>query len=363
MKVKNIEKVVKSFHNVFEDREIYNLAVYAYFLFSIIVGFITKMIVNEDNIGPQFFADTNKIINMIKYNIFEEGSFGFTARFFAPIYFQNIYVMRIILFIFSLIALFYVFSKSNIDKFVLYIITFSPMMMLFNIYNNDISKEYIQFWFYFIVITILEIKDIYLKYTLIATAFITFALLFRLYIIIILLLFIIFRILISSTISPKLRIGIVSLFIILFLLHDMLIRGKISVIDQVIQVRIFVNHSRLLDGVNVTTIVNDVIPNNNSLLIFVLNTIINFIRFLFPVELILKLNMKYIFACIYQLIISFGLLRKVIYVLKNKNKVHEGLIMIFAILLTQAVFEPDYGSYFKHQSACVLFYFKILYEK
>lgn len=350
------------YKSVHEKDNVYCLFLITYSLLSILIGYIVKMYINERNLGPQFFADTNGIIRMIKYNINVGGSFYLTARFFSPIYFQNVYVMRSVLFITTLFPILYYTFKYPANNVRVYLVTFPLMMILFNIYNNDISKEYIQFWFYFIILGILSLKDEPLKYMLITILFLAFALVFRIYMLLILLFFIFLKILTSNSVPTKLKISMVILVIIFSLFYDMFIPRKLDIINQVIQIRSIVNDPRILSGENVNTMINDILPNKSSLVVFIANTVINLLRIMFPVELINKLGVKYLVAFVYQLIISAELIKKLIYSLKQQSKIPDSLILIFAILLTQAVFEPDFGSYLKHQSAYVLLYYVILYK-
>lgn len=350
------------YESVRETNDIYYLFLITYSLISIFVGYIVKIYINEQNLGSQFFVDTNAIIKMIKYNINVGGSFYFTARFFSPIYFQNVYVMRSVLFITTLFPILYYIFKYPANNLKVYLVTFPLMMILFNIYNNDISKEYIQFWFYFIILGVLSLQDKPLKYILITILFLVFALVFRIYMLLIFLFFICLKILISNSVPAKQKIIIVVLVIIFSIIYDIFIPQKLNVINQVIQIRSIVNDPRILSGENVNTMINDILPNRSSLITFIANTAINLLRIMFPLELISKSGFKYLVVCIYQLILSFILIKKLVYKLKYKNEIQDNLVLIFAILLTQAIFEPDFGSYFKHQSAYIFLYYKILYE-
>ncbi|MBX9033739.1 hypothetical protein [Gordonibacter massiliensis (ex Traore et al. 2017)] len=86
--------------------------------------------------------------------------------------------------------------------------------------------------------------------------------------------------------------------------------------------------------------------------LFVANWVVNTTRLLFPVELFLKGPYYAVFA-VYQLGISFFAVRALLHVKRCDRESHLVLALYFAFVLASATFEPDFGSWVRHETACL----------
>lgn len=87
--------------------------------------------------------------------------------------------------------------------------------------------------------------------------------------------------------------------------------------------------------------------------LFVVNWAINIVRLLFPVELFLKGPYYWVFA-IYQIFISFRAIRTAV---KGDSswKMYAILAVYFSFVVASGAFEPDFGSWVRHETAAFPF--------
>lgn len=88
--------------------------------------------------------------------------------------------------------------------------------------------------------------------------------------------------------------------------------------------------------------------------LYAINHVINFVRLLFPVELILK-SPKYLPFFIYQCFISWFILKGLISSAYADDTRLIVLSVIVAFVIASATFEPDYGSWTRHETAAMPF--------
>lgn len=90
-------------------------------------------------------------------------------------------------------------------------------------------------------------------------------------------------------------------------------------------------------------------PNSNPALLAV-DYFIKIFRLMIPIELLIKLKVTYLFLLVYQgLLLSF-----LVRTFKNRDKLLNptrtiAIYLYFAFLLCSAAFEPDFGSWVRHQ--------------
>lgn len=96
---------------------------------------------------------------------------------------------------------------------------------------------------------------------------------------------------------------------------------------------------------------------------FLLNTIVNTVRIMFPLELVLK-GAKYIFTVVFLSLISYMSLKVVFLKKINLNEtnkleklVYFSAIAIISFTIAQALFEPDFGSVLRHKINMMFFMF------
>lgn len=101
--------------------------------------------------------------------------------------------------------------------------------------------------------------------------------------------------------------------------------------------------------------IKSVIPVTSSspVPLFVLNWVINTFRLLFPIELF-SMGAYYIPFALYQLYISCSLLRTLSKGIAN-NRVLLCISVYLAFVLASGAFEPDFGSWVRHETACLPF--------
>ena len=110
-----------------------------------------------------------------------------------------------------------------------------------------------------------------------------------------------------------------------------------------------------MNSADANTIINDYLNVNNKYLNFIGNYLINVLRFFCPLEL-LFINVKYIFFIIYQLLITY-------FLIKSGKRINSSKIIMYALVLSffmvSIVFEPDFGSFIRHETAIVLYYIEL----
>ena len=92
--------------------------------------------------------------------------------------------------------------------------------------------------------------------------------------------------------------------------------------------------------------------HSDNLFIMSIDYIILVLRMLFPIE-ILSLGIKYWFYAIYQVMISIITIKSLLNI-KNNNKIKMYAIYVYiGFLFTSATFEPDFGSWVRHEAVLV----------
>ena len=335
-------------------------------IFTIIVLAILSKVLLFNFLGYKYYADSKTIVNFINSGtIIEDKSFGFTVKFFKLMNifkFTTIYEWSIFLFIiFNLFMLLFLIKRKDKYSLIEYLFIICSIVLL-NIYVFNISKDIIQFIIFGIIYLIFTNLKINLNIKAILTfiIFLLEGLFFREYYAIIGMLFIFLYLVYLFFTKKKLNknIGIKLLGIsIITLFFGIIIIRLISYNKYLdfINARYYVNfyESGREDTV---TIINNLLGYGNSYFKFILNYLINFIRLNLPLELLFK-GIKYIPFVIFQLFISFNIYK----ILKKVNKNNILIIsLIISYLLVAIVFEPDFGSFIRHQSAFIIFYIEMI---
>ncbi|MCT8975968.1 hypothetical protein N4T77_05100 [Clostridium sp. CX1] len=334
----------------------------SYIMFSFAIGFVTKISLDKF-LDSKYFYDTIKIMSLITKNtVIDDKGFDFSKKFFSilnlPLEYWNItiFLITFLIFLVSLLKL-----PPNFNNRVFYVIL--PMwIFIFNIYNNTVSKETIQFFVTWVIAFILCIEKrlLFINFYL-GTILVYFSINFRVYLVLHLIVFyaLQFIFLKKSNIKSKLLI----IFIMVVIASVFLEIRKPDLISSVLNARIGVNQYRANDP-DANTIINDIFNNkNNSIIIYSMNSFINVFRFLIPLELLRMHSIKYLVFILYQLIITFLVIRNVIEYKNLDKRTNLILFMTIAIFLVQVIFEPDFGSYLKHQTAYIPFLYLSIFRK
>ena len=91
---------------------------------------------------------------------------------------------------------------------------------------------------------------------------------------------------------------------------------------------------------------------SENLAIFSLDYLIMILRMLFPVELI-PMGIKYWPYVFYQVLISCFLIKAIVNMKKQSKSTNLALYLYIAFLLASGTFEPDFGSWVRHEAAII----------
>lgn len=96
----------------------------------------------------------------------------------------------------------------------------------------------------------------------------------------------------------------------------------------------------------------------SNVALFMLNYVVNAVRMIFPIELLLKgFNISYYLFFVYQVITIVLFFRFLKY---SENRILIGILIAF--YMTSFAFEPDFGSFTRHQSTLIFFFLDLIIE-
>lgn len=312
----------------------------------------------------KYFYDSNRILNLTNgVSLVTDKSYSFAAKFFS---FINIFNFKTLsqwsYFIagisITLIIIILSVNKKISVKNLLFVIA---SVALLNIYVFNIGKDFIQFLFFLLIFIILKNNSFSNERKLIFSCLILFieAHLFRIYYAIMALLmitiyFIYKKMIYGKEISKKTVLKIIIFSLILFFVEVFMVQlVSTDNYNAISNARYIANLSRDTSP-DAVTIINDIFGRNTNYLRFILNYLINFVRMLFPIELLLR-GTKYIPFIFYQLFITYTIFKSSAK-LTNNNVMW--LITVVAFVMISVIFEPDFGSFIRHEST----FFLILFE-
>lgn len=226
----------------------------------------------------------------------------------------------------------------------------SLSIAVLNIWDFCLAKEPVQMLFFVLIAIVLISKklNIKLKYFLVTIILFLSILYFRTYYVLVLAFLYIVAIICSLFLLKRDKIKlkhVTSILILLAFIYFIMLNGIkfISPDSYAELIRV-----RTRGGVAHTQMVN--IFKSQNLVIFSIDYFLMIIRMLFPVEL-LPMGPKYWPYVLYQLVISYFAI-KGLKNLKNKNNTEKIAIYLYvAFLLSSATFEPDFGSWVRHEAA------------
>ena len=245
------------------------------------------------NILPEKYRyDSGHIIEVMRGKSDADRSYKATADFYNAINIfslDNVYDWNIFIGFFSVIFIVILIGGKEYNLNQLIFIFYSVLFL--NIYTFVLGKELIQIIFYLIIYLIIlsKMKE-WGKNILIFTIFIIESIYFRVYYLIIGSLFIFLSY--SGRIKPisnkKKSLVKIIFFTMIFMVIESYILSIVSKenYNSLVLAREGVNIFRIHD-LDATSIINNVFPNSNIIYFFI-NTIINILRILFPIELLFK---------------------------------------------------------------------------
>ena len=338
-------------------------------LFFLIVIMIVETIFLKtfmyDILPKKYFFDANHILGVMKGISATDKSYSYVANIFNRINFFNLtsvkewgYAISII-FVPIIIVCLRKEKKYSIGQTIFIFASYT----LLNIYVLGISKDIIQFVYFLLLYLIVSNKKIKNTKKIILSCIVLLieALLFRVYyaimaMLIVTIYFVYIRFIRNKEINKKqfFKILVISLF--LFFTEVFLVQLiSYDNYDAILNARYSVNIWRANDD-NANTIINDLLGKNTNYFKFIGNYLINFVRLMLPVELIFK-GVKQILFMIYQFTITSNLA-------KSCKKIDDEnclwIIFVLSFIMISVIFEPDFGSFVRHETTMMLFLLEIM---
>lgn len=310
----------------------------------------------------KYFYDNTRIVSMVNQDGFIpswEGSYQTTADIFRTLNVFGFNTMTEwsfflgIIFTTAVCAL--IFTNNTLDIYQEFLWLCS--IGLLNIYVFNIGKDIIQFTFFYLVfiIAISGKTPRVLRIALIALLFYFESIYFRSYFILVAVFFICLSMLNLYLASRQVARSIGRYLIcVLVIVYGFLIVSSIFLPEQyqqVADVRSGINDNRE-GAADAATLISNLIPGK-SLLVALLNYPINAVRMLCPIELALR-SPAYLPFVIFQLMCLMYLLiisKKIIQAEITDTRMVLVFSVYWAFLLTSFFFEPDFGSWVRHEMA------------
>lgn len=319
-----------------------------------------------DWLPDKYFFDSGHILGIMNGTALSDKSYLFVASIFK---FLNIFKLTnikqwgwfISIFFVPLIVKIFI-GKNKIYNFSQCIFVMCSFTLL-NIYVLGISKDIIQFVFFFFIYLILLKNELSntKKIISICLIFLIEAIFFRIYYAIMAIIFvtiylIYLKYMYKKKINGKEFIKIILFSLLLFFAEIYFVSlFSYNSYDAILNARYSVNITRINDPYS-NTIINELLGQNINYFVFMGNYIINFFRLLFPIELITK-GYKQILFMLYQFYISFSFIRKFKYINKNNCLL---LFTLLSFILVSVIFEPDFGSFVRHETSAIVIILEII---
>lgn len=334
------------------------------FPIAIIIKVAQQMILPD-----KYFYDSQKILNLMSWGADADKTYTVTAKIFDAINIFNLDSLLqwsiLLAVVFNVIVFYTLLIRHKEYSLTQYIFIYASIVLL-NIYVFNLSKDIIQFVVFFIICNIIidKKKNNSSKVILISIILVIEALTYRIYYgIMAMILVSIYGIYIflikDKNLTKKHVVKIISFSMIVFFVEIFVI-SLISndSYNSIINARSSVNQYRE-GSTDANTMITDILGNNTNFIIFIGNYIINFFRMLFPVELLAK-GIKYLPFIIYQIYITSILiisLRR----FSMKNVVLVATYLSFFMI--SVIFEPDFGSFIRHETAAILIIIEMSHYK
>lgn len=323
---------------------------------------------------PQkYFYDSSYILSIFLGQRAGAGGWAFTANFFKLLdWFHFTTLSEWSFLLSSIFTLYLLISLMKQPAFTVpdYLLVFCVTALL-NIYVFRMSKELLQYIIFILAAGFIRSRLEYkIKVFIIGVLLAAEGAWFRSYFYLICVLFLFFCFLLNlKAVANKRRLIVlfsISCIAGLFALKYISYENYM----QLITIRDYLTISRI-DNADANTLIVNLFTTNGSLLLFIANYIINLFRILFPLELIGK-GAFYLAFVFFQLLVT----AKIIVVcvgekealfspsdgINQENRLQIGFCFIAAYYLVSIIFEPDFGSFIRHETAfCpILFDFFLL---
>ena len=219
-----------------------------------------------------------------------------------------------------------------------------------NIWDFCLAKEPVQLLFFLAIYYVIISRkiDIKTKYVLSILVMLISVLYYRVYYILIVAFMMIVAFLCNNWLLKikKIRKRDVVILLVTLVISYFIMLNVIKVLDtnsynELIRVR-------TREGPANTQMVN--IFKSSNLILFCIDYLIMIIRMLFPIELI-TMGVKYWPYVFYQFIISYFIIKDITNMKNNTKSQNLALYIYIAFILGSATFEPDFGSWVRHEAA------------
>lgn len=234
-------------------------------------------------------------------------------------------------------------EKLDFKQFIFIVLS----VMVLNIFDFTLAKEPIQMLYFIVIYCILCSNKIKYKYLFTVLTILFSAVTFRSYFILIIMFMMLASTLCNIFIIKKDKVRIKNIiflvFCVTFFYFIFLNIAKVSMpsqFNELIRVR-----TRTSEAV---TDMRNIFKSSN-LAIFSIDYMIMLIRMLVPVELV-RFGPKYFAYIFYQLVITFFIVKALKYVKYNSRQKNVALFLYIGYLFASATFEPDFGSWVRHET-------------
>lgn len=347
-----MKEAIKKFSKIEIDRKI------IYFIFPILIVIakairytVMKESLVDEGIGHFFLID---ILNGNSYFAFDGSRLTiFIFSLINKVFNFSTYLQFEILItiIWNLILFFIIFKlkkKLNLFQFLFIIASIAVL----NIFDFCLAKEPLQMLFFIAIYLIIcsknnRLKNI-LKFFLTFFIFLAVALLFRKYYVLIAFLFMLIYIIyiILKKINLKRYNFIIAFVFILLAIFIFLIISSIFMPNQYKELVRVKERISMADSA-IHGIAEKV--DNINFFILIVDYVVVSIKLLFPIELIF-LGIKYLPYIFYQFLISYFVIKSMISLKQNDENKNLALFAYLAFLIGSSMFEPDFGSWIRHEA-------------
>ncbi len=326
-----------------------------YFLFPILI-IIAKIIrytlmketLVDEGIGHSF-------IELINNKIYTNRIIGeiLTIKFFDLLNIFNLstYIQfEIYISIIWNLILFLIIFKLNKKLDIIQALFVVLSIVILNIFDFCLAKEPVQMLYFIAIYLIICSKRLSIIFKSIFTLliFLLIAIILRKYYILMAFFFLVIYgsyYLLKKFDVKKYRVMIITLCIIISLMSLLILSSLFmpSQYKDLVKVR-----KTISDAASDIHVISETQINPSMMILFV-DYIIVFIRLIFPIEL-LPLGIKYIPYIVYQLLITYIIIKSIRTLYQNNESRNISIFAYIAFVLGSAMFEPDFGSWIRHEA-------------
>lgn len=282
---------------------------------------------SSDTIGNSIFF--YKMLNIFDFKTYEQFEIAVT------IIFSFVVIMLMIK------------TKKYLDIYQMFFLCLSVIVL--NMFAFTLSKEPIQM-LYFIAMYIVVINNklsYFWKNILVILVMLITALTFRSYYVLAAMFFVIVQVFFTVISNRKKGTAIVNMVILLVIIgiaYYVFLKFARNLspdsYNELIRVRTRVGEAK-------TDMLN-ILPSSN-LYLFIIDYLIMIIRMMFPIELV-PYGIKYVPYVLYQLMITYLVIINIKNISNNSDVKNITICIYMGYLFASAAFEPDFGSWIRHES-------------